>query len=102
MSLTSALATLVLVVGVPLNVLVTVLLWRQALTHPDVLVLRDRLIAAISVLVLVIVFALIFLNNDTLPPWLATDTTKVITRFVVLGVAVVPALYWLGLWWKGR
>lgn len=100
MNLPNILAIAVLVVGVPLNALVTVMLWRKSHAHPRIRVLRERLIAETAVLVLVIVFGLIFLNNDTLPPPLDTDVTKLVTRAVLLGVAVVPALYWLWLYGK--
>lgn len=100
MGLPNILAIAVLMVGIPLNALVTVMLWRASRTDPDILVLRERLIAAAAVLVLVITFGLIFLNNDALPPWLTTDVTKLVTRFVLLAVAVVPALYWLRLYWR--
>lgn len=100
MSVQSVLATLVLFLGVPLNLLVTVLLMRQAIANPGIRVLTDRLIASIAVLLMVIVFGFIFLNNDSLPPMLTTDTTRIITRFVLLCVAVIPALYWLSLYWR--
>lgn len=92
------LAVLVLVVGVPLNLLVTVLLWRRSHDNPRILVLRERLIVEVGVLLLTIVFGLIFLNNDSLPPPLSTEITKLVTRAVLLGVAVIPALYWLWLY----
>ena len=98
MNLPNVLAVLVLVVGIPLNALVTVLLWRRSHAHPRIRVLRERLITEEAILVLVIVFGLIFLNNDTLPPPLDTDVTKIVTRLVLLGVAVIPALYWLWLY----
>lgn len=98
MNLPELLAILVLIIGIPLNVLVTVLLWRRTYLHPRIRVLRERLIVEVAVLALVIVFSLIFLNNDRLPPWLTTDVTKVITRATVLALALVPALYWLWLY----
>lgn len=100
MSLPNLLALLVLVIGVPLNLLVTWMLWRQSRAHPDLGVLRERLIASVAVLVLVVVFGLIFLNNDRLPPFLTTDTTRVVTRAVLFVVAVIPAVYWLILYRK--
>lgn len=102
MSLPNLLAIAVLVIGVPLNFLVTTLLWRYSRDNPRIRVLRDRFIVALGVLVLTVVFSLIFLNNDTLPPPLDTDVTKLVTRTVVLGVAVIPACYWLYLFWRGR
>lgn len=98
MDLAHVLAVLVLFVGVPLNVLVTYMLWKRSQMAPDLKVLRERFIVATAVLVMVFVFGLIFLNNDHLPPFLTTDVTKVITRFVMLGIAVVPATYWLVLY----
>ena len=102
MNLPNILAVLVLVVGVPLNVLVTVMLWRRSHAYPRIRVLRERLITEEAILVLIIVFGLIFLNNDTLPPPLDTDVTKIVTRLVLLGVAVIPALYWLWLYRRRR
>lgn len=98
MPLPNILALLVLFVGVPLNILVTLMLWRQSHDHPHITVLRERFIVAVAVLILVIVFALIFQNNDRMPPYLTTDVTKVVTRFVLFAVAVIPALYWLHLY----
>ena len=102
MNLPNILAVLVLVVGVPLNALVTLMLWRRSQAYPWIRVLRERLIAETCVLVLTIVFGLIFLNNDTLPPPLDTDVTRIVTRAVLLGVAVIPALYWLWLYRRRR
>lgn len=102
MNLPNLLAVLVLVVGIPLNVLVTVMLWRRSHAYPRIRVLRERLIAETGVLVLTIVFGLIFLNNDALSPPLDTDVTKLVTRLVLLGVAVIPACYWLWLYRRGR
>lgn len=96
----TVIAQLVLIVGFPLNVLVTFLLWR-AYYHTRSQVLRERSEVAALVLIVVTVFGLIFLNNDTLPPPLDTDATRVITRLAILAIATVPALRWLWLWWRG-
>lgn len=93
------LALVTLWVGVPLNMIVTIMLWRRSRAYPEIRVLRERFIVAVAVLVLVLVFGLIFLNNDRLPPLLTTDATKLITRAAVLIVAIVPACYWLILYW---
>lgn len=98
MSLPNLLAIAVLVVGVPLNALVTWMLWQLHVAHPQIEVLRERGIVSTAVLLLTFVFGLIFLNNDTLPPLFDLATTKIVTRLVLLGVAVVPALYWLSLY----
>lgn len=98
----NVIALLVLLIGVPLNVAVTWILWRTYRANPNIRVLRERLVVEIAVLILVVVFGFIFLNNDALPPPLDTDATRIITRLTVLGLAVVPALYWLWLWWRGR
>lgn len=95
-------AVLVLVIGVPLNVLVTVLLWRTYRAHPTYRLLRERLVVEIAVLLVVVVFGLIFVNNDTLPPPLDTGATKIITRWIMLGVAIIPACYWLFLYWRRK
>lgn len=95
MNAASVLAVLVLVIGVPLNVYVTLRLWRLSKVSPQLRVLRERAIVAACVLLIVVVFSAIFLNNDTVPPFFGLDVTKVITRAAVLVVAVVPAAYWL-------
>ena len=46
----------------------------------------------------IIIFSAIFLNNDTLPPPFDVAVTKVVTRFTMLVIAIVPALYWLALY----
>lgn len=97
-SLTTTLAVLVLVVGVPLNLYVTVRLWRLARLAPHNRVVRDRAIVAAGVLAVVTVFGLIFLNNDLIPPILGPEITRYITRSLVLAVAVGPALYWIRLY----
>jgi hypothetical protein len=95
MNAAAILAVLVLVVGVPLNIYVTLKLLGLAASSPGIRVLRERALVAVCVLLIVVVFGLIFLNNDTIPPVLGLDLTKVITRGAVLVVAVVPACYWL-------
>lgn len=100
MNLPNILAILVLVIGLPLNVAVALLLYRRSRAFPNIRVLRERFIVELGVLILVVVFGLIFLNNDTLPPPLDTDITKIVTRAVLLIVAVFPACYWLVLYWR--
>lgn len=95
MNIYSLLALIVLIIGVPLNLLVTGMLWQRHKVSPTNRVLRERFITAAVVLVLVVVFGLIFVNNDRLPPPLDTDVTKLITRLAFLGLAVIPAGYWL-------
>ena len=95
MTIPTALAVLTLVVGVPLNLLVTRRLWILARADVANLALRDRAIIASAVLILVVVFGLIFLNNDLIPPPISFVDTKLITRGVMLLVAIVPASYWL-------
>ncbi len=95
MTIPTALAVLTLVVGVPLNLLVTRRLWILARADVANLALRDRAIIASAVLILVVVFGLIFLNNDLIPPIVSFVDTKLLTRTVMLIVAIVPASYWL-------
>ena len=95
MNLPSILALLVLVVGVPLNVYVTWKLWRLLRSDPGILVLRERVVVALAVLLLILVFGLIFLNNDLDAPVLTFDETKLYTRAVTAILAFVPATYFL-------
>ena len=95
MTFANLLAMGVIVIGIPLNMVVTLMLWERYRQAPEIKVLRERFITAVIVLVVVVIFGLVFLNNDTLPPPLNTDLTKLITRLAMFGVAVVPAGYWL-------
>ena len=95
MSIPTILAVITIVVGVPLNLFVTLKLWELARAAPHVRALRERAIVATAVLLIVVVFGLIFLNNDLVPPILAFDSTKFLTRSAMLLIAVGPASYWL-------
>jgi hypothetical protein len=97
----SLLAVLVVVVGVPLNLYVTRKLWGLSRSKPEVRVLRERALVSAVVLLIVAVFGLIFLNNDTVPPILGLDVTKIVTRLAIVVLAFVPAAYWLILY-RGR
>lgn len=94
----SDLAVLVAVIGVPLNWYVTWRLWRLARANPEIQVIRDRAVSATALAVVVTVFALIFLNNDLVPPAVSFDATKWLTRSVMLAAAIVPPVYWLWLY----
>ncbi len=98
MSLPSILGLLVLIVGVPLNLYVTLKLWRLSRERPELRVLRERAIVAAAVLFVVIVFGLIFVNNDLDAPVLTFDQTKLYTRAAMFLVAIVPGSYWLYLY----
>jgi hypothetical protein len=58
-------------------------------------VLRERGITATVVLLVVVVFGLIFTNNDLIPPPFNSESTKIVTRFAILSLAIIPAAYWL-------
>lgn len=98
MSIPSILALLVLVVGVPLNVYVTVHLWRLSLATPRIKVLRERAIVSTFVLAIVLLFGLVFVNNDLPDPMLPFDETKLFARLAILTLATVPACYWLSIY----
>ncbi len=84
--------------ALPLNWLVTIRLWRLYRAAPEIRVLRERAIASMFVAIVVTIFALVFLNNDLVPPVLAFDDTKILTRGAILAVGVIPAGYWLWLY----
>jgi len=98
MSLPTIFAIVVLLVGIPLNLYVTLRLWQLSQRSPELKVLRERAVVALAVLLVVIVFGLIFANNDLVPPPLSFDATKLFTRFAMLVVSIVPATYWLWLY----
>ena len=91
----AVLGALTLLVGVPLNYYVTRKLWRLSAERPDLRVLRERAIVSTAVLLIVFVFSLVFFSNDSVPPILGSDITKIVTRVAILALAVVPATYWL-------
>ena len=63
---------------------------------PETVIAKDLVKKALMVgPVLILVFGLIFLNNDFVPPPISFVDTKLLTRGVMLFVAVVPASYWL-------
>lgn len=101
MNLPNVIALVVLVIGIPLNIAVTFLLYQAYRSRPGNRVLRERFVAELAVLLLVMVFVIVFLNNDSSVPPIETEVTKVITRLAMLGMAVIPASYWLYLYWKG-
>jgi hypothetical protein len=99
MPLPNILAIAVLLVGVPLNVIVTIMLFRRSREAPTIKVLRERMVVSAVLLLALVVFGLIFLNNDTLPPPFDVTLTKIVTRSAMLLLAVVPASYFLFLYW---
>ena len=98
MSVPEMLTVLTIGVALPLNWIVTILLWRVTRAAPDVRVLRERAIVALSLSLIVTVFVLIFLNNDLKPSPLDFESTKFVTRGVLLAMSVIPALIWLRLY----
>jgi hypothetical protein len=89
------LALLTLLVGVPLNVAAAYLLRRKSREAPHLRVLRERFVVSVITTIMVLVFGLIFVNNDQEVPPLNEVATKLITRFVMLGMAIIPAVSWL-------
>lgn len=102
MTLPNLLAFLVIFVALPLNWLVTILLWRLSLAAPDTRVLRERAIAALAVSIIVTAFSIVFLNNDLVPPPLDFESTKLLTRGAMFALSIVPASYWLYLYWHAK
>jgi hypothetical protein len=93
--LTVFLALLVLLIGVPLNVLVTILLLRMWQKAPYLRVLRERFIVSFILTIVLLVFGLIFVNNDQEVPPISDVATKLITRVAMLVIAIIPAVTWL-------
>jgi hypothetical protein len=100
-NVSDVLAMLVVVVAVPLNWTVVALLWRLHRQAPEVRVLRERGIVATALAIIVTIFALVFLNNDLDVPLLDFESTKLVTRTAILAASVIPALYWLSIYWRG-
>lgn len=98
MNFATVLAVLVAVVAVPLNWYVTVKLWRLSRTRPALRVLRERAIVAFALALIATGFALVVLNNEQAPPPLNLDSTKIVSRTLILATSVIPALWWLRLY----
>lgn len=95
MEFTAWLGLVTLVIGVPLNVVASLLLLRKFRQARHLRVLRERVIVAVITTLMVLVFGLIFVNNDQEVPPLADAATKLITRIVMGVMAIVPALSWI-------
>jgi hypothetical protein len=95
MEFTAVLAWLTLALGVPLNVTTAFLLRQKSRQAPHLRVLKERFIVSVITTVVVLTFGLIFVNNDQLVPPLDVDTTKLITRLAMLGIAIIPAASWI-------
>lgn len=102
MELTAWLGLAVLVVGAPLNVLAAWLLLQKSRQAPHLRVLRERYTLAVITTLLVIIFGVIFVNNDQDVPPLADTATKLITRALMLVMAVVPAASWIRLYHSSK
>lgn len=93
----AVLAYAVVLFALPVNWYVAYRLWRLSRSSPELRVLADRAIAAFFLAVIVSVFAVVFINNDIIPPPMDVYTTRILTRGAILSL-VVPALYWLYLY----
>lgn len=102
MSLSEFLGVLPLLVGVPLNLFVTVLLLRSALERPRLRVLFERFVSAVFVLLCTVSFAIVFRSNDSPVPFLDPEVARIWTRTAIDAVAIVPALFWLYLNYRRR
>jgi hypothetical protein len=91
------LAWLVIFIAVPVNWLVVAGLLRLSRGQPSNRVLRDRLLVAAMLSVVVTVFGVVFVNNGMESPPLGLPQTQVLTRVAILALAI-PALYWLSLY----
>lgn len=94
----TVLAYLVILVAVPINWYAVWKIARLYRKAPHLGVLRDRLIVAVALAIIVTVFGIVFLNNELTNPVLSTNQTRLLTRTAVLGLTL-PPLYWL---WKYR
>ena len=98
MTLPTLMALFVLFVVLPLNWYVTWRLWLLHKANPTIRVLRERGIVSTALALLVTLFAVIFLNNDLVPPPMSFADTKLLTRGAMLLAGLIPALYWLWLY----
>ena len=97
---TVLLALAVVFIAAPVNWYVVWRLWRLRRRDPTNRVLRDRMYVAIALSLIVSIFALVFLNNEVIPPPIDLFGTRLLTRSAILGLSL-PALYWLWIY-RGR
>lgn len=102
MELTVFLAWATLLFGVSLNMFVTILSYRKHHKAPYLRVLQERFITSLVLTVVILFFGLIFVNNDQEIPPLGLDATKLITRFAMLALAIIPAVGWILLYRKSE
>lgn len=102
MDVTAIMAWATLAVAFPLNAVAAFLLLKKSRQRPDLDILKERFITAVATTLLVLFFGMVFVNNDQTVPPLGLDTTKWITRGVLLAVALVVGGGWLRIWWHGR
>lgn len=95
------LAYLVILVAVPVNWFAVWKIARLYRKAPHIGVLRDRLVVAVALAIIVTLFGIIFLNNEMSNPFLSNTQTRLLTRSAVLGLTL-PPLYWLWLYRDGE
>lgn len=95
------LAFAVVGIALPLNWFLTWQLWRLSRADNSIRALNERTLVALHISFVVTVFALVFLNNGALVPFLTPWDTMVITRVAILSLSL-PALRWLWMYYAER
>lgn len=93
-SLPEILKWLVIFVEVPIMGIVAIRLLLLLRLRPTNLVLKDRFLVTVTLIIVVIIFAAVFLNNNMEIPPLGMYQTQVLTRAAILSL-MLTSIYWL-------
>lgn len=99
--LSAALAYAVVAISLPLNWYLAYKLWRLSLEDRSIRTLRERAITGLHIAIVVTVFAIVFLNNGMLDPFLTPGQTMIVTRLAILSLSI-PPVRWLLIYYSDR
>ena len=99
MTFADLLVVAVFLLPLPLNWYVAWRLWRLSQGARDILALQERALVALALALIVLVFALIFVNNGLEMPLMDVEATRIVTRAAIVALCL-PALYWLWIYRK--
>jgi hypothetical protein len=93
---------LLVILSLPLNLYVIRRMFKESKAIPRNKVLKHDIVVAGCVILFIIVYGSIFVNNDQAVPPLSLAATKIITRVVALVIAYAPAGVWAWMYRGGK
>lgn len=97
----SSVVILLLILAAVLDWPVAVILVRASRHAPEVRALRERALVAVGITILTNVFLLTVLNTEVGNIFWSQDTGRIVVRFLIGGIGLIPQLYWLVLFMTG-